>query len=115
MTIEPFQEYYPAGQGKTPSGEKWEAYLALVTLNGAMQRLFALPPGAPPAAVAALRAALGAPQQRQGLSPPTRSRPSGYVPEYDAGPETNDTVRAALMVRPEIRTFVADYIKLLGK
>ncbi len=39
----------------------------------------------------------------------------GYVPEYDAGPDTNDTVRAALTVRPEIRTFVADYIKQLGK
>jgi hypothetical protein len=39
----------------------------------------------------------------------------GYVPEYDAGPETNDTVRAALTVRPEIRTFVSDYIKQIAK
>ncbi len=39
----------------------------------------------------------------------------GYVPEYDAAPDTNDIVRAALTVRPEIRTFVADYIKQLGK
>ena len=30
-------------------------------------------------------------------------------------PDTNDAVRNALTVRPEIRTFVADYIKQLGK
>jgi len=73
-----------------------------------------LPPGAPPAAVAALRAAL----VRLGNDKDYAAdaiKTMGYVPEYDAGPEINDTVRAALNVRPEIRTFVADYIKQLGK
>ena len=97
-----------------PSGEKWETYLSLITLNGAMQRLFVLPPGAPQAAVEALRAAL----LRLGKDTEFANdamKTMGYVPEYDAEPDTNDIVRNALIVRPEIRTFVADYIKQLGK
>ena len=35
----------------------------------------------------------------------------GYVPEYEAGPDTSEKVRAALTVRPEVRNFVSDYIK----
>jgi hypothetical protein len=35
----------------------------------------------------------------------------GYVPEYEAGPDTSQKVRAALTVRAEVRSFVADYIK----
>ena len=35
----------------------------------------------------------------------------GFVPEYVATPETGRQVRNALKVKPEIRTFVANYIK----
>jgi hypothetical protein len=35
----------------------------------------------------------------------------GYVPNYEAGPQTNRQVRAALTVSPEIRAFVLDSIK----
>jgi hypothetical protein len=35
----------------------------------------------------------------------------GYVPEYEAGTDTSEKVRAALTVGPEVRNFVADYIK----
>jgi tripartite-type tricarboxylate transporter receptor subunit TctC len=114
LTIEPYHEYYRRVKGKMPSGEKWETYLSLITLNGTMQRLFALPPGAPPAAVNALRQALiklGNDKEYAADAVKTM----GYVPEYDAAPNTNDIVRSALTVRPEIRTFVADYIKQLGK
>ena len=114
MNLEPYQEYFRRVKGKMPSGEKWDAYLSLITLNGTMQRLFALPPGSPPAAVSALRQALirlGNDKEYAADAVKTM----GYVPEYDAAPDTNDTVRAALTVSPEIRTFVADYIKQLGK
>jgi tripartite-type tricarboxylate transporter receptor subunit TctC len=110
LVLEPFQEFYRRVKGGTPSGEKWETYLALITLNGTMQRLFALPPGAPPAAVDALRKALN----RLGNDPEfaaDATKTVGYVPEYDAGPDTNEKVRTALTVRPEIRAFVAEYIK----
>ena len=111
LTIEPYQEFYKRVKGGTsPSGIKWETYLALTTLNGTMQRLFALPPGAPPAAVAALRAALSRLERDKAFAE-DMIKTVGYVPEYEAGPNTNDRVRAALGVRSEIRDFVADYIK----
>ena len=83
-----------------PLGERHDAvraevgvYLSLITLNGAMQRLFVLPPGAPQAAVDALRAALLR-LGRTRSSRRTRMKTMGYVPEYDAGPDTNDTCAA---------------------
>jgi hypothetical protein len=82
----------------------------LTTLNGTMQRLFALPPGAPPAAVAALRAAFGRLEHDKAFAEDI-IKTVGYMPEYEVGPNTNDRVRAALGVRSEIRDFVADYIK----
>ena len=93
-----------------PTGLKWDAYLSLVTLNGTMQRLFALPPGAPPAAVAALRTALTRLGNDKAYAEDAL-KTMGYVPEYEAGPQTNQKVRAALTVRAEIRDFVAEYIK----
>ena len=39
----------------------------------------------------------------------------GFIPEYDARADAGTRIRTALTVRPEIRTFVANYIKQLGK
>jgi len=37
----------------------------------------------------------------------------GYddVPRWDAGPDTPEVAQTALSVRPEVRTFLADYMK----
>ena len=110
LPLEPYQEFYKSMKGGMPTGLKWEAYLSLVTLNGTMQRLFALPPGAPPAAVAALRTALVRLGNDKAYAEDAL-KTMGYVPEYEAGSETNQKVRAALTVRQEIRDFVAEYIK----
>ena len=32
----------------------------------------------------------------------------GFVPEYEAGPDTNREVRSALTVKPEVRNFVTE-------
>jgi len=110
LPLEPYQEFYKRVKGGTPTGVKWEAYLSLVTLNGTMQRLFALPPGAPPAAVAALRTALVRLGNDKAYAEDAL-KTMGYVPEYEAGTDTSEKVRAALTVGPEVRNFVADYIK----
>ena len=39
----------------------------------------------------------------------------GFVPNFVTGPDTNRLARRALEVRPETRTFVADYIKRANK
>ena len=110
LFIKAYHEVYQEIFGKMPSGQLWETYLALITLNGTMQRILSLPPGAPPAAVAALRTALGR------LNNDTEYHADalktlGFIPEYDAGADAAPQIRNALTVRPEIRTFVADYIK----
>ena len=110
LAIEPYQEFYKRVKGKMPSGEKWEAYLALITLNGTMQRLFALPPHSPPEAVAALRKALLRLENDKAFAEDA-NKTMGYVPDYEADADTNEKVRAALTVRPEIREFVGNYIK----
>jgi len=110
LPLEPYQEFYNRVKGSTPAGVKWEAYLSLVTLNGTMQRLFALAPGAPPAAVAALRTALVRLGNDKAYAEDAL-KTMGYVPEYEAGTDTSEKVRAALTVGPEVRNFVADYIK----
>ena len=58
LPILSFPELYRKIKGEMPSGRLWDAYRTVLTINGAMQRQIVLPPGAPPAAVAALRAAV---------------------------------------------------------
>jgi len=114
LPIKAYHEVYQEIFGKMPSGPHWEAYLALITLNGAMQRILSLPPGAPPAAVAALRAALERLNNDKDYHDDA-TKTLGFIPEYYAGADTGPQIRNALTVRPEIRTFVADYIATGGK
>lgn len=106
-----FQEFYKSmNGGQLPSGIMWESYLALVTLNGTMQRIIALPPGAPPAAVSAIREALKKMNADKEYAAEA-VRAFGYVPVFYAEADTSDKVRKALTVSPEIRKFVAEYIE----
>ena len=108
LALLPFQELYRKVKGAAPSGQLWDVYLAGLSINATMQRLIALPPRAPPAAVAALRAAV----LRLNADPAfaeDATKAMGFAPQYEAA--TNRQVQQVLSVRPEIRAFVADYIK----
>lgn len=109
LPIKAFHEVYQEINGKMPSGRFWETYLALITLNGTMQRILSLPPGAPAAAVAALQTALERLNHDQEFHAEA-TKTLGFVPEYYASADVGDQIRNALTVSPEIRTFVADYI-----
>jgi hypothetical protein len=39
----------------------------------------------------------------------------GFVPDFVTGADTNRLARQTLNVRPEVRAFVADYIKRANK
>jgi len=110
LPILPFQELYQKVKGRAPSGQLWDAYLACLRLNGGLQRLIALPPGAPKAALDALRFAV-----RRLNSDPAYAADAkktlGYVPDYHSDADTNEQVRSALTVTQQIRAFVANYIK----
>jgi tripartite-type tricarboxylate transporter receptor subunit TctC len=114
LPIKAYHEVYQDIHGKMPSGQHWEAYLALITLNGAMQRILSLPPGAPQAAVNALRAALDKLDHDKEFAAEA-TKILGFVPDYYAGPDTGDKIRNALTVPAHIRKFVAEYIPKGGK
>ena len=111
LTVPSFQDYYQKVRGKPPSGQLWDIYLASLAINGAMQRLLALPPHAPQAAVAALRTAIQRLNSDKEFAADAM-KVMGFVPDYEGGPQTNAQVRKVLTVRPETRTFVANYLKV---
>jgi tripartite-type tricarboxylate transporter receptor subunit TctC len=114
LAVLPFQELYQKIKGTKPSGQLWDVYLASLAINSAMQRLLVLPPNVPPAALAALRAAVLRLNSDKAFAEDA-FKTIGFVPEYAAGPQTNGQVRSALAVKPEVRAFVVDYIKKANK
>jgi putative tricarboxylic transport membrane protein len=114
LSIPPFHELYRKITGAMPSGQLWDTYRAIHTINGAMQRQVVLPPGAPPAAVAALRAAVARVNDDKEHAEET-VKTMGFVPEWVTGADTNTAVRAALALPPEMRAFIAEYVKRATK
>ena len=110
LSIPPFQALYEQIKGAPPSGRLWDAYLAILAVNSAMQRLVVLPPGAPEEAVAALRSAILRLNDDKSFAEETM-RAVGFVPEYVAGPDTARQIRQATALAPEMRRFLSDYAK----
>jgi tripartite-type tricarboxylate transporter receptor subunit TctC len=114
LPIVSFPKLYRKIKGDMPSGQLWDAYRTILTVNGAMQRQIVLPPGTPPAALAALRAAvLELNDDKEHAEEAART--IGFVPEWVAGPDTNTEVRSAITISPDMRAFIADYIKFAAR
>ena len=47
LPILAFPDLHRKIKGEMPSGQLWDAYRTVLTVNGAMQRQIVLPPGAP--------------------------------------------------------------------
>jgi tripartite-type tricarboxylate transporter receptor subunit TctC len=69
-----------------------------------------LPPGVPPAAVTALRAAVARVNDDKEHAEES-IKAMGFVPEWVTGTDTNATVRAAITLPPETRAFIAEYVR----
>lgn len=108
--IQPFQEFYRKLKGRDPSGPLWDAYRTNLAVDSAMLRTIAMPPGAPQAAQDALRAALARLNKDKAYAADTM-KAMQFVPHYETGADINTRVRRALTVSPEIRTFVAKYMR----
>ncbi|MGZ6663085.1 MAG: hypothetical protein ACXVHL_37885, partial [Solirubrobacteraceae bacterium] len=106
----PFQEFYRKVKGALPSGELWDVYRTNLAVDSAMLRLIAMPPGSPPAAVDALRAALARLNNDKDYAEEAM-KIIQFVPQYETGPDINARIRKRLEVKPEVRRFVADYIR----
>ena len=110
LPILPFQELYRKIKGSLPAGQLWDTYLTILSINSAMQRTIVLPPNSPPAAIAALRDAIARLNEDRNYSDEA-VKMLGYAPEWVAGLNTNAQVRRALSITPQMRTFIAGYVK----
>ena len=97
-----------------PSGQFWDIYKAIIAADGIIQRMIVMPPGAPPAAVEALRAAIRSVNADKAYAEEAE-KTFGFVPQWAAAADTPEVAQTALSVRPEVRGFLTDYMKNLPK
>jgi hypothetical protein len=105
-----FPAFYRKIKGAEPSGRMWDAYRANLSIDSAMLRTVVLPPGVPPASVDALRRAI----ERLNNDPEfakEAQKSLQFVPHYVTGGDLNARVRRTLVVSPDVRQFVTDYVK----
>ncbi len=112
LAILPFHELYRKIKGTLPSGQLWDIYKSIISADGVIQRMIVMPPGASKPAVEALRAAIPRVNADQ-VYAEEAEKAFGFVPQWEAGPDTGTVAQAALTVRPQVRTFLADYMKNL--
>ncbi|MGA7487427.1 MAG: hypothetical protein WBW74_10895 [Xanthobacteraceae bacterium] len=114
LPVPMFHELYRSIKGTLPSGQLWDIYKAIIAADGVIQRLIVMPPDAPQPAVAALRAGI----VRVNADPAyaeEAEKTFGFVPQWVGGPDTPQVAQRALTVAPEVRAFLADYMKNLPK
>ena len=114
LPIQPFHELYRDVKQTMPAGELWEVYKAIITVDGLVQRVIVMPPGAPPAALAALRSAIPRLNADKAYAEETE-KTFGFVPQWEAGADTAVRARAAMSIEPRARTFLIDYMKNLPR
>ena len=110
LPILPFHELYKLIRGSLPAGPLWDAYLSLLTVNGTMYRLIAMPPGTPLAAVTELRQAVLRLNEDKAYIEEAQ-KTMGEAPEYISNANLNAEVRNGLSIKPETKTFMQDYVK----
>jgi len=109
LDILPFNELYAKIYGKQPEGELWDIYKSVIALNGAMQRLIVMPPGAPKEAVEALRVAVGKLNTDKGYAEDA-VKTFGFAPEWTADPSVAAKVRKNLVLPAKTHQFLQNYI-----
>jgi tripartite-type tricarboxylate transporter receptor subunit TctC len=105
-----FPDFHRKAKGTGPSGRLWDIYRINLAVDSAMLRTLVLPPGSSAAADTALSRASErliddaefAKDAQEALQ---------FVPRYITSGDLNARVRRTLVVRPEVRRFVTDYIK----
>ena len=114
LSIPSFPQLYREIKGTLPSGRLWEAYRVLYDMNSTLQRMIALPPGTPPAALAALRSAIAALNTDKDFAAEATNA-IGFAPDYPAAPDTSDKIRAMMVASPQMREFINDYMRNVPK
>ncbi len=114
LTILPFPALYQKIKGAPPSGPLWDNYRAVNTIDGAMLRMICFPPGTPKAARDALATAVVALNGDKDHAAEAM-RTIGFVPEWQAGADVQQSVRSILSMPADLRSFLNGYIKAANK
>jgi hypothetical protein len=110
LTIPSFPQLYREIKGTLPSGQLWEAYRVLYDMNSTLQRMIALAPGTPPAALAALRSGIEALNHDREFAAEAL-RVIEFAPDYPTAPDMSRQVRAMMVASPQMRDFINDYMR----
>jgi len=110
LPILPFHEFHKMIKGGLPTGPLWDAYLSLLTVNGTMYRLIAMPPGVPQEAVAELRQAVLRLNDDKAYIEEAQ-KTMGEAPEYISNANLNTEVRNGLSIKPETKNFMQEYVR----
>jgi len=108
-SVPAYMELYKQIKGGMPSGELFEAYKTNLQVDY-MQRLLAMPPGTPRAAVDVMRKAVLALNDDPDFAADAMKTVQ-FVPHYQVSPAVNDEVKKTLTIEPGMRDFIAAYIK----
>jgi hypothetical protein len=114
LSILPFPELYRKIKGAPPSGPLWDNYRAVNTIDGAMLRMICFPPDAPKAARDALATAVMALNGDKDHAAEAM-RTIGFVPDWQASPDVQQSVRSVLSMPAGVRSFLNSYIKAANK
>ena len=110
LSIPSFPQLHRQIKGTLPSGQLWEAYRVLYDMNSTLQRMIALAPGVPPAALAALRAGIEGLDNDKEFAAEARDT-IAFVPDYPVAPDMSQQVRAMMVASPQMRDFINDYMR----
>ena len=110
LSIPSFPHLHRQIKGTLPSGQLWEAYRVLYDMNSTLQRMIALAPGVPPAALAALRAGIEGLDNDKEFAAEARNT-IAFVPDYPVAPDMSQQVRAMMVASPQMRDFINDYMR----
>ena len=110
----PFDKFYEKVKGKKPSGQLWQAFREVNRAGSMAQRSVILPPGAPKAAVAALRAAVHKLNKDPGYKSDANKTVS-FVPRFDVGPAAEKIMKASIKITEPTLEFLRGYIAKVAK
>jgi len=110
----PFDKFYEKVKGKKPSGQLWEAFREVNRAGSMAQRSVILPPGAPKAAIAALRAAVHK-LNKDSAYKADANKTVSFVPRFDVGPAAEKIMKASIKITKPTLEFLKGYIAKVDK
>ncbi len=105
-----FTQLYVQVFRKPPSGIKYEALKTINISSGNLQRLILLPPGSPPAAIVALRRAIGSASTDSDYLTDAK-RVMRFHPRFEIGESGERLYKKLIQAPPEVMNFIVQYIE----